>query len=448
MDDDEARSRSLLADLIAQARRAGADSADALLVDHVSLSAAIRLGGTEKVERAESGDIGLRVFIGRRQATVSSSDRSPQALAELVERTVAMARVVPEDPNCGLADEGELATSTADLDLSDPGEPAPGALVTLATAAEEAARAVPGVTNSEGAEAGWSAGRMTLVASNGFAGTYGTTRFQVSASVVAGGGSGMERDYDFATATHLGDLRAAEEVGRRAGERAVGRLGGRKVKTRQVPVVFDPRVARSLLWHLSSAINGQAIARGTSFLKDSLGKRVFARGVSIIDDPHRRRGLRSKPWDGEGVANGRRAIVEDGVLTSWILDQRSARQLGLKSTGHAARGTGGPPAPSATNLWLEPGAVTPAELIGDITDGFYVTELIGMGVNGVTGDYSRGAAGFWIAGGELAYPVNEVTVAGNLRDMYHRLSAASDLTFETGIDAPTLRIDGLTVAGS
>ncbi|MBV8651658.1 MAG: TldD/PmbA family protein, partial [Alphaproteobacteria bacterium] len=315
-------------------------------------------------------------------------------------------------------------------------------------AAEEAARAVPGVTNSEGAEASWSRSRMALVASNGFAGSYAGTGQGVSVSVLAGEGTGMERDYDFSSAVHAADLADSAAIGRSAGERAVRRLGARKVPTAQVPILFDPRVSRGLIGHLIGAITGPAIARGTSFLKDKLGQAIFPEAITLIEDPHRPRGLRSKPFDGEGIANRRRAIIEKGVLTTWLLDLRSARQLGLKTTGHAARGTSSPPGPAPTNLWLEPGAVTAQELIGDIAKGLYVTELMGMGVNGVTGDYSRGAAGFWIENGTLTYPVSEVTIAGNLKDIYKNLVAASDLEFKTGNDAPTVRVDGMTLAGT
>ncbi|HXP31661.1 MAG TPA: metallopeptidase TldD-related protein [Stellaceae bacterium] len=439
---------SLLGDLIARARRAGADAADALLVEGASLSHAQRLGRVEKLERSESYDLGLRVLIGRRQAFVASNDRGPAALDEIVSRAIAMARAVPEDPYCGLAEPEDLAREWPDLDLNDPVEPAPETLIARAAAAEDAARAVEGVTNSEGAEAGWSRSRVALAASNGFAGSYGGTGHSVSVAVLAGEGTGMERDYDYSTAVHAGDLEDAATVGKRAGERAVRRLNSRKVPTCRVPVVYDPRVAGSLLRHLVGAISGPAIARGTSFLKDKLGARIFPAGVSVIDDPHRRRGLRSKPFDGEGVKNARRALIADGVLETWLLDSASARQLGLHTTGHASRGTGGPPGPSPTNLWLEPGPVTAGELIGDIAAGFYVIELMGMGINGVTGDYSRGAAGFWIENGALAYPVSELTIAGNLKDMYQHITAASDLVFRTGIDAPTLRIDSMTVAGA
>ncbi len=437
-----------LGDLIAKARRAGAEAADAVLFEGVSLSHARRLGRTEKLERSESYDLGLRVLIGKRQAIVSSNDRDPSRLDALVERAIAMAKAVPEDPFCGLAEPGEIARRWPELDMVDAEEPAPERLIERAAAAEDAARAVSGVTNSEGAEASWGRSRVALVASNGFAGGYAGTGHSVSVAVLAGEGTAMERDYDYTSAVHAGDLRDPAAVGREAGTRAVRRLGARKVETCRVPVVYDPRVASSLLRHLLGAISGPAVARGTSFLKDKLGQRIFPAGIAIIDDPHRRRGLRSKPFDGEGIANQRRAVIEDGVLTTWLLDLASARQLKLRSTGHASRGTSSPPAPAPNNLWLEPGPVTAKELIGDIASGFYVTELMGMGVNGVTGDYSRGAAGFWIEGGEITYPVSEVTVAGNLKEMFQHLIAANDLEFKTGIDAPTLRIDGMTVAGA
>jgi PmbA protein len=438
----------LLSSVVAQARRAGADAADAVLFEGVSLSHAQRLGQIEKLERSEAYDLGLRVLIGKRQAIVSSNDRGAEHLKELVDRAVAMARTVPEDPYCGLAEREQLARDWPDLDLTDPVEPAPEVLIARAAAAEDAARAVRGVTNSEGAEASWSRARMALVASNGFAGTSAGTGHGVSVSVLAGQGTGMERDYDFTSAVHAGDLKDPAAIGRSAGERAVKRLNARKVPTCQVPVVFDPRVSGGLLRHLVGAISGPAIARGTSFLKDKLGQRILPAGATVIDDPHLRRGLRSKPFDAEGVANRRRAIVEDGVLTTWLLDLASARQLGLATTGHASRGTSSPPAPSPNNLWLEPGKRTPEELMRDIASGFYVSELMGMGVNGVTGDYSRGAAGFWIENGTLAYPVSEVTIASNLKDMLLSLAAANDLDRKTGIDAPTLRIEGMTVAGS
>jgi PmbA protein len=439
---------ALTEDLIVRARKAGADAADALYFESVSLSHTQRLGETEKLERSEAQDLGLRVFIGQRQAIVSTTDHDSAALDEMVERAVAMARAVPEDPHIGLAPPDLLARDTHDLDLIDKDEPTPEVLIERARAAEDAARAVSGITNSEGADAGWASAHIALATSNGFAGTYRSSRHGVAVAVLAGEGLGMERDYDWASAVHGGDLPSAVEIGRSAGERAVKRLNPRKVKTTKVPVVYDPRVAGGLLGHLTSAISGAAIARGTSFLKDKMGETLFDPAITIVDDPHRQRGLRSKPFDGEGVAGARRAIIDKGKLTTWLLDLRSAHQLGLQTTGHASRDTTSPPSPSATNLYMEAGAVSRDELIGAIEDGFYVTELIGYGVNAVTGDYSRGAAGFWIENGELTYPVSEVTIAGNLIDMFAKLTPANDLVFRYGTDAPTIRVDGLTVAGA
>ena len=439
---------NLLTDLIARARKAGADAADAVFVDGASVSLAQRLGAPEKLERAEGRDLGLRVLVGKRQAMVSSTDFRPAALSELVERAFAMARAVPEDPYCGIADADQLATRFPALDTVDPVEPPAEQLVERAKIAEEAALAVSGVTNSEGAEASWSRSRVALAASNGFAGLHEMTHHGVTVVVLAGEGTTMERDYDYSSTVHAADLEDPAVIGKRAGERTVRRLAPRKVPTSRVPIVFDPRAAGGMLRHLAGAITGPAIARGTSFLKDKLGQRIFPEAVTVIDDPLRPRGPRSHPFDGEGLAPARRAIIENGVLTTWLLDLRSARQLGLTSTGHASRGTSSPPSPGPTNLYFAPGTVSPATLMADIKQGLYVTEMMGMGVNGVTGDYSRGAAGFWIENGALTYPVSEITIAGNLKDMFLNLSLADDLVFRTGVDAPTVRIDGMTIAGT
>jgi PmbA protein len=438
---------ALLASLLRKAKKAGADAADAVLAHGSSLHASWRLGKPEDLERSEGQDLGLRVFVGQKQAVVSTTDPAKATIDELVERAVAMARAVPEDPYCGLASEDLLAKTWPNLDLADTAEPDAEALIARARAAEDAAREVPGVTNSEGADSGCSKSQVMLATSEGFSGGYAASRFSVSASVLAGADTAMERDYDWSSACFEADLDPPEQIGRQAGERAVRRLNPRKARSGQVPIVYDPRVSGGLLRHFAGAISGPAIARGTSFLKDRLGKSVFASGIAVVDDPHRPRGLRSRPFDGEGVTTAKRAIVDDGVLTTWLLDSRSARQLGLSTTGHASRGTGSPPSPAPSNLYLEPGNKTATELIAEIKNGMYVTELIGMGVNGVTGDYSRGAAGFWIEDGELAFPVSEVTVAGNLKDMFLHLTPASDLAFRYGIDAPTMRVDGMTVAG-
>lgn len=438
---------SLLNDLVSRARSAGADEADALLSHGASLSHTQRLGKTEKLERSEHFDLGLRVLIGKRQAIVSANERDPRGFPELVSRAIDMAKAVPEDPYVGLAAPDELARNWPDLDLLDAVEPAPSVLIERAKAAEDAARSVPGVTNSDGASATWGRGRMAIVASNGFSASYEGSSHYVGVSVIAGEGVGMETDSDYSSAVHASDLADSAGIGRSAGERAVRRLRARKVGTGKYPVLYDRRVAGGLLRHMISAISGSSIARGTSFLKEKMGQRIFAPGITVIDDPHIRRGHRSRPFDGEGVANRRRDIVADGVLQTWLLDLGSARQLGLKTTGHASRGTSSPPGPSPTNLWLERGAATRDELIGALKQGLLVTELMGMGINGVTGDYSRGASGFWIENGEIAYPVHEITIAGNLKDMFLALVPADDLEFKTGIDAPTVRIDGMTMAG-
>ena len=436
-----------LGGLIARAQGLGADAADAVLFDSRSLSIAWRLGISEGIERAESRDLGLRVIVGQRQAIVSSTDLSDAALDELAMRAVAMAKTVPEDPYCGLADPDCLATEIPDLDLADEAEPEAAELARLAGTCEDAARAVAGVTNSGGAEADWSRSEIALVGSNGFAGRYAASRSSIGVSVLAGEGTAMERDYDYAMARHFADLEDAATIGARAGERTVARLNPQKMTTAKRAIVYDPRVANGLLRHFAAAISGAAIARGTSFLKDRLGERVFAPGLSVREDPLRPRGLSSRPFDGEGVATNPRELIADGVLTTWLLDSRSARQLGLQTTGHASRGTTSAPSPGATNLTFDPGAQTPEALIGEIDDGFYVTELIGMGVNGVTGDYSRGASGLAIVKGKLAHAVSEVTIAGNLKDMFAALTPANDLEFRYGTDAPTLRVDGMTVAG-
>ncbi|MDE2200310.1 MAG: TldD/PmbA family protein [Rhodospirillales bacterium] len=439
--------RDLLADLVARARAAGADAADAVLLSGTSLSVQQRMGRTEHLERAEGRDLGLRVFLGRRSAIVSSTAVDPAGFARLAERAVDMARVVPEDPFGGLADQARVADAGG-LDLDDPTEPSPAALIAAASAAEEAALAVTGVTNSEGAEAGYGRSEVVLVTSAGFAGRYVRSSHSLSATALAGSGTAMQRDYDYSTTVHHADLEDAAAIGRSAGERAAARLNPVRPKTAQLPVVFDPRVASSLLGHLAGAINGASVARGSSFLKEKLGQRIFAPGIVVTDDPRRVRGLRSRPFDGEGVPSAARNLVDDGVLTTWLLDSRSARQLGLASTGHAGRGPSGPPSPGPTNLFLAAGPLGPAALMGDIRLGLYVTELIGMGVNGVTGDYSRGAAGFMIRDGALAEAVAEITIAGNLADMFAHLTPASDLRLRRGTDAPTTRVEGLTMAGA
>jgi PmbA protein len=432
--------------LVAAARKAGADAADAVAVRSLSLSVEVRDGAVEESQSAEGDDLGLRVLVGRRQAVVSSNDFAgdPAALAE---RAVAMAKAAPEDKFAGLADASLLARDFPDLDLIDRALPSIKRLEDLARAAEAAALAVAGVTKSSGASAAAGIGGMVLATSTGFRGAYLGSQHSLSMSAIAGTGTAMETDYDYSAVLHATDLESADKIGRSAGERAVKRLNPRKVATRKVPVVFDPRIAGSIVSHLASAANGSSVARKVSFLRDKMGEKLFADGIAIIDDPLRKRGLRSRPFDGEGVAPKRLALIEDGVLQSWLLDCATARELNLTTTGHAQRGVSSVPSPAPSNLHMAPGKLTPGALIADIKDGFYVTDLIGMGVNMVTGDYSRGASGFWIENGECTFPVSEVTIAGHLLDIFRSLAPANDLTFRYGTNAPTLRLEGLTVAG-
>jgi len=443
---DQARERAH--DIVTRARAAGADAADAIFSADTALDVSVRMGALEDVGRSESEELGLRVFVGRRSASVSTSDLSGDAVATLVERAIAMAREAPEDKWAGLAPEARLLKGAPpELDLHDLQEVSPAALKARALAAEDAARAVSGVTNSEGGSASASASVIALATSHGFAGAYASTSHATSASVIAGEGGGMQRDYAYHSARHLRHLDAPEVIGAKAGVRAVARLDPARIESGAMPVVFDPRVGGSLIGHMIGAIAGASIARKTSFLLDALGTQLFSKGVTIRDDPHRPHGLRSRPFDGEGLAVSPMAIIEDGMLEAWLLESASARQLGLEPTGHATRGGPGAPGVTTSNLHMEAGHVPVTTLIADIVRGVLVTELIGQGVNGVTGDYSRGAAGFLILDGEIAGPVAEFTIAGNLKDMYRNLTPANDLEFRYATNVPTLRVEGMTVAG-
>ena len=433
--------------LLAAARKAGADSADALAVRHRALSASCRMGKCEEIERAEGDDVGLRVFVGRRQAIVSDNRGRREAAGELAERAVAMARAAPEDPYCGLADPELLARDWQVPDILDGREGDADQLAAAALACEEAGLGVSGITNSGGASASWSVGGMALATSSGFRGAYAGSGFSISCSLVAGEGTAMERDYDHESRTHFADLPGPAAIGGKAGQRTVRRLGARKLASCQMPVLFEPRVAASLVGHFRGAISGAAIARKTSFLRNDLGKQVLARGIDIFDDPARPRGLRSHPFDGEGVAARPFQLCRDGVVESWLLDSASARELGLASTGHARRGISGPPSPGASNVHLGAGKASPAQLMRDAGRALLVTDLIGQGVNLVSGDYSRGAAGFLIENGEIAHAVSEITIAGHLRDMFAGLVAADDLEFNRAVNAPTLMVERMTIAG-
>jgi PmbA protein len=423
--------------LLSAAKAAGADVAEVNLGVSASVHVQQRLGKTEEVERAESRGLTLQVFVGQRNASVSAGAIDPAAFARLAEQAVAMALVVPEDQYAEIP-EAPPPMDASTLDLDDPVEPDMKELVRRAAAAEDAALAVAGITNSEGASASWGRSTALLMTSRGFAGGYTRSNHGISATAIAGGGTGMQRDYDYSSEMHGADLDDPAGIGARAAAQALARLNPVQPKTGKMPVVYHPRVSGGLLGHLSSAINGAGVARGTSFLKDKMGAKLFGDGITIVDDPLRVRGRRSRAFDGEGQPGTVRRFIERGVLTSWVLDTRSANQLGLKTTGHAG---------GLSNFYMEPGVLSPDALMADISEGVFITELIGMGINGLTGDYSRGAAGFMIRDGRLAEPVAEFTIAGNLLAMFAALVPADDLLFKRGTDAPTIRIDGMTVAG-
>lgn len=433
-------------------RRAGAEAVEITEIASTDVAVGYRLGMQEKLERAESRAVGLRVWIGKQQAIVSTDALDEPSLKMLAEKAVAMAKASPPDPFAGRAEAAHIVTSIPSLNICDTAEPDVPQLTDICLRAEAAARAVKGVTNSEGAEADYSRHAITLHLTpkhgSHFQGHYTTTSYYTSISVLAGSGANMEEDYAFSSTRFLADMKDAEALGLEAGERAVKRLGARKMPTQQVPIVWDRRVSKSLLQHFLHAINGNAVARKTSFLKDCMNAPVFSPAISITDDAHMPRGLGSKPFDGEGLATGNTALVEHGILQSWLLDIRSANQLGLKSTGHASRSLGSPPSPSSTNAYIHAGNMSAKELIGSVKHGLYVTDLFGMGVNAVTGDFSQGARGFWIENGDIAYPVSEITIAGKLQDMFMQMTAASDLEFTYATNAPTLLIEGMTVAGS
>lgn len=441
-------SPDLLNDIVKAALKAGADAAEAVSADRRSLSVGVRNGKLEDVEREESRDLGLRVFVGQRQASVSASDLSPATQTRLVERAVAMARLAPEDPHAGFAPEDRLARGPfINLDLFDPSERSAQTLEQVSAEAEAAALAVLGVARSEGGHAGWSSTRWRLVTSHGFDGAYEGSAFSLGVGVIAEKDGAMERGGESRSTRHLSDLPGADLIGRTAGERAVARVGPRKIASTTAPVIFDNRMAGQIVSPAIGAISGPSIARGTSFLKDRMGQRVFAEAVTLIDDPFRPRGMGSTPFDDEGVAVQKRALFDDGVLTTWLLNSASARQLGLETTGHASRGLAGPSGVSTHNLHMEPGERDLAGLMADAGTGLLVTSMFGPSLNGNTGDWSAGVSGFWFENGVIAYPVSEVTVAGKLTDLYLRLERGSDLEFRGGFNVPSLMFDAVAIAG-
>ena len=440
--------QAILSTLLDDARAAGAEAADAILQRDVSSSVSWRMGALEDTERSESADLGLRVIIGKRQASVSTTDHSRAALKELAERCTAMAKAALEDPYCGLAPAERLAKAPyKDLDLGDYAEPSADDLKARAAECEEAALAVKGVVNSGGAGAGYAEGQEWFAATNGFFGEYGGSEHSIGVSVLAQDGNGMERDYDHAAKTHLEDLPSAPQIGRNAGERAVKRLSPKKLKSRTAPVIFENRLADSLLTHLAEAVLGSAVARGVSFLKDRKGEKLFAETINVIDDPHMKRGAGSRPYDGEGVANARIDLIRNGVLTDWLMNSAQARQLGLETNARAVRGVGGAPGSGETNLYLEAGARSLDDLMKEAREGLFVTDMFGPQVNQNTGDYSVGCSGFWFENGAIAYPVSEITIAGDLPSIYAGLVPANDLEFRGPVNAPSLFIPAMTIAG-
>ena len=436
-----------LHDVLEKALKRGADEADVLYVQGTSVSVSQRNQEVEELERSEGNDLGLRVFVGKRQAVVSTSDLSEKSLSDLLDRAISMAKMVPEDPFCGLASREEVAHAWGSYETYDNQEDTADFLIHEAHLCEEAALSVPGISKSEGVSASWGKSAMMLVTSHGFKGEAQESGRSLSVSMIAEKNKKMERDYASTHAIFRSDMLTPKALGIEASERTLRRLLPRKISSMKVPIIFDPRVGSSFLEHFASAINGASVARGTTFLKDALNHSLFSKEITILDDPHKMRGLRSRPFDAEGILTFPRSVVEEGVLKTWILDLRSARQLGLKTTGNASRSPGGIPYPSVSNFYMKPGLHSPHDLIGGISKGLYVTELIGDGVNLMTGDYSRGAVGFFIEKGELTFPVSEITIAGNLKDMFQRLSVCNDLTFRYGIDVPTLMIEGMTIAG-
>ncbi len=444
--------KNILSQLLETAKICGVHAADAVLFETTNISISQRMGNPEGIERSENSAIGLRVFVKQKngeigQANVSATDMGSASLLELAERAVAMAKLAPADSDAVLASAELFPKTILDLDMLDADEPTPAWLLEQCAIAEDTARSITGITNSEGADSSYSRSRIYLATSNGFLNSYDNSYFSTSVSVLAGEGTTMERDYDFTSARHRSDLKSPKEIGLSAANRAIKRLNPRKVASCQVPVVFDPRVSKSLLSVLTSSISGSSIARGASFLKDSLNSQIFTKNIRIIDDPHIPRGFSSKPFDMEAVANKKMSLVEDGVLQAWLLDIRTANKLKMQTTGHASRGLASPPSPSSTNVYMENGILSPQELMADIKSGLYLTETFGMGINTITGDYSQGAAGFWIENGVVAYPVSEITIAGNLKNMFMGITPANDLTFRYSTNAPTIRVENMTVAG-
>ena len=433
--------------LIKKSKKAGAEDVDVVYVENTNIDVGCRLKKIEKLERSESNDLGLRFIKNKKQVIVSSNDLSNKSLEELVYKASNMVKAVPKDPYCSIAEKKDLIKKIPNLNILENKEPSINSLKNKVIEAEKAGLNVNGVTNSEGSEIGWNKSKIHLFNSNGLNVNYQSSNYSIYVVLIAGKGTSMEREYEFASSVSEKDLIKPSIVGKKAGEKAVKRLKPRKIKTSKIPVIFSPRVANSFLRYLSSSINGNSIARGTSFLKKKLNKKIFSENINIVDNPLKKGGLQSKPFDGEGLETKKTEIVKNGELKTWILDLSTAKQLKLKSTGHASRGISSPPSPNPTNLYFEPGNISKKNLIGNIKKGIYLTELMGSSGNLINGDYSRGGSGFWIDKGEITYPINEITIADNLNEMFKRIILADDLEFKQGLNSPTMLIENMTVAG-
>ena len=433
--------------LIKKSKKTGADSVDVVYIENTNIDVGCRLKKIEKLERSESNDLGLRFIKNKKQVIVSSNDLRKKSLEELVLKASTMVKAVPKDPYCSIATKKEIIQKVPNLKIFDNKEPSIKSLKDKVFEAEKAGLNIKGVTNSEGAEIAWNKSKIHLFNSNGLNVSYQSSSYSIYAVLIAGRGTSMEREYEFATSIFEKDLTNASLVGKKAGQLAVKKLNPKKIKTSKIPVIFSPRVANSFLRHLSASINGNSITRGTSFLKKKLNKKIFPNEINILDDPLKEKGLQSKPFDGEGLKTKKTQIVENGVLKSWFLDLATAKQLKLQSTAHAPRGISSPPSPSPTNLYFKAGNTSPKNLIGNIKKGIYVTELMGSSVNLINGDYSRGGSGFMIDKGEIAYPINEITIADNLNEMFRKIILANDLEFKQGLNSPTMLIEDMTVAG-
>ena len=433
--------------LIKESKKSGADNVDVIYVQSTNIDIGCRLKKIEKLERSESSDLGLRYLKNKKQVILSTNDLNKKSLDQLIEKASAMVKAVPQNPYCEIAKKNEIIKKVPNLEIYDPKEPSISALKDKVIEAEKGGLNVKGVTNSEGAEIGWCKSHIHLLNSNGLDVNYTTSNYSLYAILIAGKGTSMEREYEFGNSIFEKDLPKAKLIGQKAGELAVKKLNPKKIKTNKIPVIFSPRVANSFLKHLSNSINGSSIARKTSFLKNKLGKKIFSSEINITDNPLKKRGLQSKPFDGEGLTTKELKVVENGELKSWFLDLSTANQLKLKSTGHASRSISSPPSPSPTNLFFKPGNISPENLIGNIKKGIYLTELMGSSVNLINGDYSRGGSGFWIDKGEITYPINEITIADNLLEMFKKMYLANDLEFKQGLNSPTMLIEDMTVAG-